>query len=279
MLALALTYALSIADEPVRRPSLTGDIRHHRFASEALGNERDIWVYLPPGYEDEPGRQYPVVIFGDGQNVFDGATSFLPNLEWRADETAQSLIRAGMIDPIVMIAVANTPSRADEYLPTRARVQDQAAGGRADAYGEMLTQELLPWVAERYRIRTTADATALVGSSFGGVKALYVGLRHPDRFGLLGVMSPSVWWDDRYLLRFVDRLEVRPPTRVWIDMGTAEGAVAVLDARRLRDAMIAKGWREGTDLQYYEDSGAVHNESAWAGRLDLVLLWFFGRKR
>ena len=86
--------------------TLTGDIQQHaQFASRILKNQRDIWVYLPPGYRRSTSRRYPVFYLHDGQNVFDAATAF-GGTEWNADETAQGLINRRLIEPLIIVAVA-----------------------------------------------------------------------------------------------------------------------------------------------------------------------------
>jgi predicted alpha/beta superfamily hydrolase len=84
-----------------------------------------------------------------------------------------------------------------------------------------------------------------------------------------------VWWDDRFIVRFVDALASKPDTRIWIDIGTSEGFTAVPDTRALRDALVRKGWHEGSDLRYFEAPGAPHDETAWAKRMPAVLEFLF----
>src|SRR5438552_7296059 len=100
--------------------TLTGNIKRHRaFHSKVLGNRRDVLVYLPPGYRRFSSRRYPVLYLHDGQNVFDAATSFA-GVEWEVDETAQRLIHRKLIEPLIIVAVANIDEeRVDEYAPTR----------------------------------------------------------------------------------------------------------------------------------------------------------------
>lgn len=64
-------------------------------------------VYLPPGYEADKKKRYSVLYLHDGQNLFDGATSFIPGQEWRVDETTQSLIAAGKIEPLIVVGIYN----------------------------------------------------------------------------------------------------------------------------------------------------------------------------
>ena len=67
----------------------------------------------------------------------------------------------------------------------------------------------------------------------------------------------------------------KPEAVVWTDMGTDEGPGHVEGARRLRDALVAKGWEEGRDLAYLEAEGEPHNEVAWSRRLPAVLEFLF----
>jgi hypothetical protein len=70
-------------------------IKHEQFPSRFLRNRRDLIVYLPPGYHEQPGRAYPVLYLHDGQNLFDGATSFIPGMDWHVGQTADCLINEG----------------------------------------------------------------------------------------------------------------------------------------------------------------------------------------
>src|SRR6266550_8256995 len=155
--------------------TLTGNIKRHRaFQSRILGNRRDVLVYLPPGYRRFSLRRYPVLYLHDGQNVFDAATSFA-GVEWGVDETAQRLIRRKLIEPLIIVAVANTgPDRIHEYAPTRCIIDSKAkrkkrSRGLARKYGKFLIQELKPFIDSKYRTKPEAEFTGLGGSSLGGL--------------------------------------------------------------------------------------------------------------
>ena len=270
------------AQQPIpldgKHHTLTGNFRRHeRFHSNFLPADRDVLVYLPPGYEENPDRRYPILYLHDGQNLFDGATSFVEGQEWHVDETAESLIEQGEIAPLIIVGIYNTGlSRIDEYTPTAD--PRMGHGGKADLYGRMLTEELKPFIDSLYRTEKDASHTALGGSSLGGLVTLYIGLCHPKVFGKLAVMSPSVWWNRRSILLDVRHLTARPDMKIWLDIGTAEGQrpERILgDVRKLRAALIRKGWREGHDLAYLEAEGAGHNEGAWASRVGMMLQFLF----
>jgi predicted alpha/beta superfamily hydrolase len=258
--------------------TLTGEFRTHaKFHSKFLTTDRDVLVYLPPGYEAEGHRRYPVLYLHDGQNLFDGATSFVPGQEWGVDETAQALVLARAVEPVIIVGVYNTGrERVEEYTPSadpRFRV-----GGKADLYGRLLVEELKPFIDSHYRTRAGAADTGLGGSSLGGLVTMYLGLRYPEVFGKLAVVSPSVWWDRRRIVSDVRAAAPKKRARVWLDMGTDEGAGAIGDARLLRDALVSKGWRLGQDLNYFEAAGGKHSEAAWAQRVEPMLRFLFPKK-
>lgn len=70
-------------------------IRHEQFPSRFLRNKRDVIVYLPPGYDDRPHRRFPILYLHDGQNLFQGSTSFIPGMDWHVGHTADEWIETG----------------------------------------------------------------------------------------------------------------------------------------------------------------------------------------
>ena len=235
------------------------------------------------GLSDSKRQRYPVLYLHDGQNLFDGATSYLPGQEWRVDETAQALIAAGKIEPLIIVGIYNTgKDRADEYTP--ARDHKYNVGGKADLYGRMLVEEIKPFIDNTYRTLRSARHTGLGGSSLGGIASLYLGLKHQDVFSRLAVVSPTVWFADRQIVHYVGSLPEKPDARVWLDMGTKEGRDSeeaersVTAVRLLQQTLVKKGWKLGEDLQYFEAQGAEHNERAWAARVDSILTFPFPAK-
>jgi len=248
---------------------------HPRFHSRFLPDDRDVTVYLPPGYEHDAGRSYPVLYMQDGQNLFDAETSFIKGRTWRMAETADAAIEAREIEPLVIVGVANAGERRlAEYTPTH---DWKLGGGHADRYGRLLVEELLPFIAARYRVRTDAENTGLGGSSLGALAALYLGLRHEDTFGKLAVLSPSVWWNHRVILSLVGEMApvLRARPRIWLDVGEDEGRRAAADVELLDRRLRTKGWRPGTDLNFGQVEGGTHDESAWAVRVRPMLQFLF----
>ena len=261
-----------MCDEP-KTHTLTGTFRTHEgVLSRFLDSAHDVIVYLPPGYDDYSERRYPVLYMQDGQNLFDEATAFAG--EWRLDEATEQMIEAGLVTPLIIVGIYNAGAyRIDEYTPTRDSAR--RAGGNADRYGRMLVDELKPFVDAEYRTLPDAANTGIGGSSLGGLVSLYLALKYSGIFWNVAVLSPSVWWDNRFIVRRVRALGTAPPLRVWLSTGTAEGDGVVAGARRVRDALIAKGWVEGESLHYEEIEGAAHTESAWADVAPAMLRFLY----
>ena len=278
--SLALFYIIVRAETAPARPArIKGELRVHKaFHSRFLARDRDVIVYLPPGYSDDKERRYPVLYLHDGQNLFDPASSFIPGQDWQVDETADALIASGQLDPIIIVGIYNTgEDRIDEYTSTRD--QKHKRGGKADLYGRLIVEELKPFIDSEYRTLKDARNTGLGGSSLGGLVSLYLALRYPHVFSRVAVMSPSIWWDDRALIKRVWSLNDKPGLRLWLDMGTNEGRSDhhLEGAAMLRDALVNKGWREGIDLMFYLAPGGTHSETAWGSRFDLVLRFLFAK--
>jgi predicted alpha/beta superfamily hydrolase len=279
-----MIFTVQLSAQEEQQHTLTGEFRTHKnFHSRFLSSDRDILVYLPPGYDMDKKQRYPVLYLHDGQNLFDGATSFIKGAEWRVDETAQALVTSKAIKPLIIVGIYNAgKDRIAEYTPTvDARYK---MGGKAELYGRMIVEELKPFIDSEYRTLSDAKDTGLGGSSLGGLVSLYLALKYSKVFGEVAVISPSVWWDKKIIVRDVEATKKRPRLRIWLDTGTKEGGneseagETTANARQLHNALIAKGWKEGRDLKYFEAEGAEHNERAWAQRVDAMLRFLFPRK-
>jgi predicted alpha/beta superfamily hydrolase len=243
------------------------------FHSRFLADDRDISIYLPEAYRAQPRRRFPVFYLHDGQNLFDGRTSYVVNRTWRAHQAADALTCDGLIEPLILVGIANTGlRRMAEYTPTRDAILGGGEGGR---YGRLLAEDLKPHIDKRFRTLPGPQNTALGGSSLGGLITLALGLEYPDIFGKLAVMSPSVWWDNRSLLALVNDAKPRPSLKIWLDMGTGEGLRHLRDTDLLHRRLVLRGWKDDIDLKYLRIPGAVHDEDAWAARFDQVLRFLF----
>jgi len=249
-------------------------IRYHiDFASEFLPHPHTVTVYLPPGYDLEPERRYPVFYLHDGQNLFDAHTSYV-GYPWGCDEIAERAIRLGEVEPLIIVGIANSPDRLKEYGPRRSAVPD----GAARDYGRFLAEEVVPFINGTYRTRFALDSTGVGGSSMGGLISLHLCKWYPNLFGRCAALSPSLWWDQEAFANAIQSgSRWTKNCRVWLDMGANEGGSEAGRQGMLRRARELSQQLSylGTDHRYYEDPQGSHNESSWGARFADVLRFLF----
>ncbi len=263
-----------------RQPSKTGHIE--LITVPDFLDDRRVWVYLPPGYEKEPDRRYPVLYMMDGQNIFDNATGFAG--EWRVDETLEELIPSGKVAPLIVVAVANgSDKRTKEYTPWYS--SDHEAGGGGGKHLKKWIKVLLPHINANYRTLTGPENTGLAGSSLGGLMTMYAAYTHPDVFGKLGSFSPTLGWAGGRLPDMIAKKD-KPAITIYMDMGTREWGNfkdgdgnniddSIDQLRRMRDILVGQGFVEGWDLMVVEGEGDRHNEAFWAKRFPGAVVFLF----
>jgi predicted alpha/beta superfamily hydrolase len=217
-------------------------------------------LYLPPGYDENTLKRYPVLYMHDGANLFLPEEAFMGQ-SWEVDETLNTLNSLSVIDQVIVVAIyagnRNDDYTAPGYIP----------------FANWCADVLRAWVDSNCRTLSGPAHTAVMGSSLGGVLALHSALARPDVFGMAGCLSSTFGvFDD--LFETVDKNPV-PNIRVYLDSGwpndNFERNVA------MRDLLLLKGLKVGDQLQYYVFPGARHAESAWGTRVHLAFQWFFAR--
>jgi enterochelin esterase-like enzyme len=258
-----------------------GDLRLHKFRSRIFRNVRFLRVWLPPGYDDphNQGHFYPVLYLNDGQNLFETSTAF-GGVEWQADETAERLIRGGIVPPMIIVGIDNTgKDRIREYMPHRSMhpVMLRALGRH---YPDFLIKEVMPFVEKSYRVATTPENTGLGGSSLGALVALYTAIARPGVIGRLLLESPSLWASHRQVIKESRTVRIWPE-RIFLAAGTAEAGSAersrtVVDDVRELAAIMRRAVLSERRLRMVIKDGANHSEAAWAERFPEALQFLFG---
>ncbi len=219
-------------------------------------------MYLPPGYQSAK-RRYPAIYMQDGQNLFDPAKSFAG--DWGLMDGA-GLPRRGV--EAIIVGIPNMgEERIAEYSPY---VDAEAGGGKGDDYLDFVVDTVKPLVDRSFRTLPGRETTGLGGSSMGGLISLYGFFARPGDFGFVASLSPALWFADRAIFPFIETAP-RVPGKIYLDIGTNEGASTLANARRMREILLAKGYREGEDLRWVEEPGAGHTEAAWGRRFKAAL--------
>ncbi|ACO47028.1 alpha/beta hydrolase-fold protein [Deinococcus deserti] len=228
--------------------------------------EQTVRLWWPEGHD---GRDLPLLVMHDGQNVFDEVPSF-SGQSWRAADAAQARAEAGY--PCLIAALSVNAERSRRYVPFAFRLNEFKPG--ADEYLDWIETGLLPALEDAFG-PVPPECRALAGSSFGGLVTLYGGLRRPDVFGTLGVFSPAIWPDDFALLRWMEG-RAAPHMRVWLDMGDHEAHTVAEAAEvvHLTHELGAGLQPRVAQVQVTIAEGHWHDEAAWAARFPAFLTWW-----
>jgi len=239
--------------------------------SRHLGGSRTVRVYVPPSYDREPKRRYPVLYLHDGQNVFSsaGPHSCFGWGSWELDRTVDRLIAEGRMQEIIMVAVDNSRARYKEYRGrvyaegAKGRKPSPAAGGidntRFDAYANFLIKELKPRIDRDYRTLKTAANTGVMGSSLGGICSLSLAWEHPKTFARAASLSGSFHIEKRNFIEQVLKPAKRSskPLRLYLDSGTID-FTGDDDDRRYTDIAADElrrlGWKDGRNLERHTEA-------------------------
>lgn len=223
--------------------------------------ERQIRVYLPPGYGENRLKRYPALYLHDGANVFFPSEAFT-GVEWQIDETLDVLDQMNIADKVIAVALYASASRREEEY--------SQAGW--EGYAKELIGSIKPAIDGRFRTLTGPESTAVMGSSFGGVISLYLAWQHPEVFGMCACSSSSFGMRDDLLARICS--SAVPPVRIWLDSGFPGDNFE--RTREIRDALLARGMMPGRDVMHFAFPGAEHHERSWSARVHLPLQFLFG---
>jgi S-formylglutathione hydrolase FrmB len=180
--------------------SLSGRIDEHELESDALRgnplgdpNVRPLWVYVPPGYDDDPERGYPSIYVIQGLtgqvDMWRNRFPFRRNFPELADE----LVASGAAPPAILVYVdCWTSLGGSQFL-------DSAATGR---YHTFLCDEVVPWVDANYRTLAAAEHRGITGKSSGGYGAMVTPMLRPDLFGALATHAGDALFENCYLPEF-----------------------------------------------------------------------------
>lgn len=230
---------------------------------------KKIWIYLPINY-NATKKKYPVIYMHDAQNLFDAKTSFVG--EWNVDEKLDSL-KAQVI--VVGIEHGNE-KRIEELTPYK---NSKYGGGNADKYLEFIVKTLKPEIDSKYRTKTNASNTAIMGSSLGGLASFYAVLKYPNVFGKAGIFSPSFWFNQKEIIELTEK-SPKLKTKIYFLCGDNEGdeedKKTMLSELNNIDRLISKNRCECKHLTKKTIiKGGQHNEKLWRDGFVNAYLWLF----
>ena len=244
------------------RPS--GESKLVRLKSAILNNERNVWVYTPPGY-NAAAKPYGLIVIFDGM-----AYALLVPTPVILD----NMLAEGAIPPLVAVILGNpTADSRNSEMPCNT------------AFADFLAKEVVPWARRNYNVTSDAAQTIVAGSSYGGLAAGFAGFKHSEVFGNVLSQSGSYWWKpdgDAEHESFARQIATSPklPVRFYLGVGLLEsgptpgdGPSMVIANRHLRDVLIAKGYF----VHYCEFNGG-HEYLNWRGTFSDGLIALIGKR-
>lgn len=250
---------------------------------------RKVKIFLPKNYEVV--GSFPVVYMNDGQTTFDPGG--LSSWSWETDKTLHYLTEKNSISPVIVVAVY-PKDRNYEYLKSTKYSDYEKntidVGGGLSDYSNYLANTLKPFIDATYKTDLSSEKTAIIGSSFGAIAALYLACTYPNKFGQAGVLSPSLGVglglqkesDQIEKTEFIKELETsilfhKKRPRLWIDWGRFEPPTPELGLKLIKILENKCGYNLNDDLFYFDDPIGTHDERAWAYRFSLIMMNFYGR--
>jgi enterochelin esterase family protein len=215
-----------------------GTIHHHFYRSAVIGDDRDFFVYTPPGYDPRAKQLYPVLYLLHGFS--DDARAW--TVVGRANVILDNLIAQGKAKP--MIVVMPLGYGAPEMLSLGFRAFDDNALRQRnfDNFREALLKEVIPQVEKDYRLSPDRNSWAIAGLSMGGAESLLTGLGALDRFAWIGAFSSGGLSEDFETdfpgldSKANDKLRL-----LWIACGMDDFLIDM--NRKLREWLTSKGVR------------------------------------
>ncbi|MGH9407163.1 MAG: alpha/beta hydrolase-fold protein [Terriglobia bacterium] len=166
-----------------------GVVRHVFYHSNVVGDNRDYYVYTPPGYDPKEKAKYPVLYLLHGYS--DDASGW--TAVGRANIILDNLLAQGKVKPMIVVmplgyGAPEIVARTGPGLSRPNLWQENIT-----KFQQALFTEVIPQVETNYRVKADRDDRAIAGLSMGGSESLYVGLNNLDRFAWVGSFSAAVF--------------------------------------------------------------------------------------
>ncbi len=255
---------------------------------------RDVWVWVPPTYQEKPDERFPVIYMQDGQNLFYSEKAY-SQVTWGIAETIAKLSGWGFIQPVIVVGIDNTDNRPGDYLPTRPFMSPEGQAFIAslpeevrkdienfdfiaDQYLKLMVEIIKPIVDRDFRTKPDLSHTIVMGSSMGALISLYALIEYPAVFGRAGCLSIHWPMVEMVILPYLNKYLPEPGQhKFYFDYGS-EGFDADYGPCQAAVDEIGqgRGYELGRDWLTRFFPGADHHESAWRSRLHIPLRFFLG---
>jgi enterochelin esterase family protein len=237
-----------------------GLVHHHFYRSGVIGDNRDFFVYTPPGYDPSAGTRYPVLYLLHGYS--DDASAW--TAVGRANLILDTLISQNKAKPMIIVMPLGYGAPEIVQRPQGQRSPFNNTGLREKNFNNFtaaLIDEVIPQVEHTYKVESNRDARAIAGLSMGGAESLLSGLNHLDKFSWVGAFSAGGLGED--LAAAFPQLTASANQQLhllWIACGTDD---RLITANR---NLIA--WLKGKDIHLTQiETPGMHTWMVWRRNL------------
>ena len=234
-----------------------GEIHHHFYKSAVANDQRDYYVYTPPGYDPAGKTKYPVLYLLHGYS--DDASGW--TAVGRANVILDNLIARGKAKPMIIVMPLGYGTMEMIRLAWNAWSHTDVRDENFAKFTQALLTEVMPKVESEYRITKDRNSRAIAGLSMGGSESLLTGLNNLDKFAWIGAFSSGGIPDD--FGKDFPGLDAKANQQIrllWIACGTEDRLINV--NRNLREWLKAKGI-EHTNLE----TPGMHTWMVWRRNL------------
>ena len=240
--------------------------------SKVLNEDRQIQIYLPPTYTDSTltPQYYPVIYLLDSESNFNYLTAYIEKLSKYPYPAIPEMIVVGIVNTNRTRDL--TPTKRDEKVMTaqqKAKIKGESGGNTK--FFEFIEKELKPFVNQQFRLNGYA---ILIGHSFGGITALNHALNDTHMFQAYLVHDPSIWWDDRYILKAYEKSaskEFQHRKLFLTQVGNSENKGHLEEhysAIQAFNILMQEQLPKGLSYQYKQYEGENHGSIPLKGNLD-----------
>ena len=214
-----------------------GEVHHHFYKSDVIGDDRDYYVYTPPGYDSKSKHGYPVLYLFHGFS--DDASAWAA--VGRANVILDNLIARGKAKPMLMVMPLGY-GVPEVVKPGSTGLADPEMRDRNySKFRDALFLEVMPQVHKSYNVSKDRNARAIAGLSMGGAESLYIGLNSLDKFSWIGSFSAGGSVDTEKMFSLLDAKANAQIHLLWIACGTDDRLIE--PNRKFREFLTAKGVR------------------------------------
>ncbi|WP_420385406.1 alpha/beta hydrolase [Roseivirga sp.] len=236
------------------------------FHIPGLNRERQIRLYLPPGYADS-NKSYPVLYMHDGQNLFDKATAYID--EWGVDEVLNELYEEKGFE-LIVVGIDN--GMADRIHELTAWDHEKHGKAEGQAYMDFILNTVKPYIDQEYRTISDRKGTAIMGGSLGGLISHYAIFEYPEIFSRAGIFSPSFWWGEGPFNQ-VREQTLPEDAKMYYIVGAKEPPSMTESFEQMIELLKTEGLED--QIQWRIDAEGGHNERSWNAQLREALSWLY----